>query len=162
MPRTDRPYLMRSLSRMAVRKAKAKDELTQTVHTSQQILAKATTVFPLTLVPDTVTVDRTNVTIVHRLFYKMSTTVKIKIVDILNVTANTGPFFGSLRIVTTFVDNRSPYTINYLQREDALRINRILQGYKIAQQQEIDTSHLSKEELVRTLDRLSNDGTEAS
>jgi len=161
MATTNRTYLMHSLSRMAVNKARSKDELTEKVNTSQEILAKATTVFPLTLFPDTVTVDRTNLTIVHRQFYKMAVTVKIKISDILNITANTGPFFGSLRIMTSFVDKRSPYVVNYLKREDALRINRVLQGYKIALQQKIDTTPLSKEELVKLLDRLSSDGTEA-
>lgn len=156
----DRTYLLQSLSHMAVNKAKAKDAVVSTVEASQEVLTKATTVFPFTLFPDTITVDRTNITIAHRVFYKLAVIIKVKIEDILNVTPNVGPIFGSLRIVTTFVDPHSPYHVNYLKREDALRINRILNGYKIALQQKIDTTHLSKEELVELLDKLATDGTE--
>lgn len=162
MSNPNRAYLVQSLSHMAVNKAKVKEELSATVGSSQKILMKANTVFPFTLVPDTVTIDRTNVTVARRLFYKLATIITIRIEDILNVTPNIGPVFGSLRIVTTFVDSKSPYTVNYLKRSDALKINRILQGYKIALQQKIDTSSLSKKELVELLDRLSRDGTETS
>ncbi|HYH36214.1 MAG TPA: hypothetical protein VD706_01810 [Candidatus Saccharimonadales bacterium] len=159
---TNRAYLVHSLSHLAVNKARSKDELSSSVGTSQEILFKTNTVFPFTLIPDTLTIDRTNITITHRVFFKMAVIITIKIEDILNVTPNIGPFFGSLRIMTAFMDKKSPYMVNYLTRDDALRVNRILQGYKIALQQKIDTSNLSKEELVHLLDRLSHDGTEAS
>ena len=162
MTNPNRAYLVQSLSHLAVNKAKSRDELSAMVGTSQEILFKTNSVFPFMLIPDTITIDRTNITIAHRLFFKLATIITIKIEDILNVTPNIGPFFGSLRIVTTFVDRKSPYTVNYLKRSDALRINRILQGYKIALQQKVDTSNLSKEELVKLLDRLAHDGTEAS
>lgn len=162
MNNPNRAYLVQSLSHMAVNKAKANDALSSVVGTSQEILFKANTVFPFVLIPDTITIDRTNLTIARRVFFKLATIITIKIEDILNVTPNIGPFFGSLRIVTTFVDEKSPYSVNYLKRGDALRINRILQGYKIALQQKLDTSNLSKEELVKMLDRLAHDGTESS
>jgi hypothetical protein len=162
MATPNRTYLLHSLSHMAVNKAKAKDELTTTVSNSQEILVKANSVFPFTLFPDTISIDRTNLTIAHRIFYKLAVIITIKVEDILNVTPNIGPFFGSLRIATVFVDPKSPYTINYLRRDDALKINRILQGYKIALQQKLNTSMLNKEELVEMLDRLAHDGTESS
>lgn len=157
-----RGYLLQSLSHLAVNKTKVTDELAATVTTAQEVLTKATTVFPFTLFPDTIAIDRTNLTVTHRTFFKMATIITIKIDDVLNVTPNVGPFFGSLRIATAFVDDNSPYHINYLQREDALRIKRILQGYKVARQQKINTSMLSKEELVKLLDKLAQDGSETS
>jgi hypothetical protein len=156
----NRAYLLQSLSHIAVKKTKANDELAGAVNTSHEILMTAKTVFPFTLFPDTVSIDRTNLTIAHRVFFKIAVIVTIKIEDILNITPNIGPFLGSLRIVTTFVDNKSPYVVNYLSRADALKINRILLGYKVALEQKIDTDSLSKEELVKLLDRLARDGTE--
>lgn len=160
MTTANRAYLLRSLSHIAVKKTKAKDELREVVSSSHEILMTAKTVFPFTLFPDTVSIDRTNLTIAHRVFFKVAVIVTIKIEDILNITPNIGPFLGSLRIVTTFVDRKSPYTVNYLSRGDALKINRILLGYKVALEQKIDTESLNKDELVRLLDKLARDGTE--
>jgi hypothetical protein len=156
----DRAYLLHSLSHLAINRTKAKDDVTKQVTTSQEILATAKTVFPFTLFPDTVSVDRTNLTIAHRTFYKVASIISIKVDDILNITPNVGPFFGSLRISTVFVDKASPYVVNYLPREDALRISRIIKGYKVALEKKLDTDTLSKEELVKLLDRLARDGTD--
>jgi hypothetical protein len=158
----NRSYLLHTLSHLAVKKARVKDELTLKVGGAHEVLLTATTVFPFTLFPDTVTIDRSNLTITHRVFYKLAVIITLKVEDILNVTPNIGPFFGSLRITTVFVDNKSPYTVNYLRREDALRIHRILQGYKVARQQRVDTTALSRDELVKLLDKLAHDGTENS
>jgi hypothetical protein len=156
----NRAYLLHTLSHIAIKKAKVKDELSNTVSTSHEILFAAKTVFPFTLFPDTVSIDRTNLTIAHRAFYRLAVIVTIKIEDVLNITPNVGPVFGSLRIATSFVDKKSPYSVNYLRRDDALKVSRIIMGYKVALEQKIDTSSLSKEELVRLLDRLARDGTE--
>lgn len=153
-------YLLHSLSHLAVKRAKARDDVTAKVGASQEILTTAKTVFPFTLFPDTVSIDRTNLTIAHRVFYRVASIITIKVEDILNITPNVGPFLGSLRITTTFVDSASPYTVNYLRRDDALKISRIVKGYKMSRERKIDTSQLSKEELVKLLNRLARDGTE--
>jgi hypothetical protein len=138
-------------------KYKAVKELTQAVGSSNEILAQATTIFPFTMFPDTITVDRTKLTVAHRTFFAVAEMMSIRIEDILNVTANVGPFFGSLVISTRFFDTHKPYEVNWLWRSDALRIKRIMQGYIIATQKEIDCSALSTEELSRMLDTLGQD-----
>jgi hypothetical protein len=82
--------------------------------------------------------------------------MSIRIEDILNVTVDVGPFFGSLVISTRFFDNdnRKPYKVNYLTRSDALRLKRIIQGYIIATQQQIDCSSIGTKELATMLDQL--------
>jgi hypothetical protein len=160
MSTANRTYLLQSLSRLAVKNVKDEERATEKISASQEIFLTAKTVFPFTLFPDSVSVDRTNITIAHRVFFRMAVIVTVKIEDILTITPSVGPFFGSLRIVTAFVDPHSPYFVNYLRRDDALKITRIVKGYKASLEQKIDTSTLSKKELVELLDRLARDGTE--
>lgn len=133
-------------------------ELEQAIGASSDVLVRAQTVFPLTLFPDTLTIDRTKLTITHRNFFKAGEVLSISIEDILNVTASVGPFFGSIKLSTRFFDLNRPYTVDHFHRADALRIKRIAQGYIIARQKKIDTSALSTEELAKLLDDLGKVG----
>lgn len=150
----DRPPAVRG----KIRKHKAMDEsiieLTQTINRSHEVLIEATTVFPFTLFPDTVTLDRAKLTISHREFFWTGEVMSIRIEDILNVTADVGPFFGSLKIFTRFFNVDKPYSVNFLKRADALKIKRVLQGYIIALQKNIDCSTLPTKELSAMLDDL--------
>ena len=133
----------------------------QVIGDSNEVLADAKTVFPFTLFPDTITVDRSKVSVTQRSFFNIGEVVSIRIEDILNVAANVGPFFGSLRISTRFFDNdeKKPYIVNWLTRDDALRMKRIIHGYLVATKQKIDCSALSTPELAAMLDQLGQ-GTE--
>jgi hypothetical protein len=136
-------------------KYEAARQLTKAIGDSQEVLADATTVFPFTMFPDTITVDRTKLTVTHRSFFAVAEVMSIRIEDILNVTANVGPFFGSLQISTRFFDTQQkPYVVDWLWRSDAEKIKRILQGYILATQQQIDCSALSTKELATMLDEL--------
>jgi hypothetical protein len=139
-------------------KLEVKQELTKAIKNSREILAKATTVFPFTLFTDDITVDRSQVTIVHRTFLKLGDVTSIRIEDILNIEATVGPFFGSLKITTRYFNqsqDQQHYLINWLWRHDALRIKRILHGYLIAVKQKIDCSPLETYELRQMLYTLS-------
>lgn len=135
-------------------KAEAERQLNRAVQGTWETLLEATTVFPFTLFPDTVIIDREKLTVTHRVFFQVAEVMSIRIEDILNVTADVGPFFGSLKISTRFFDRRKPYRVNYLWREDALRIKRVMQGYIIARQKNIDCSAFSAKELAVMLDQL--------
>ncbi len=135
----------------------AKAELRQAIHGSYEVLATATTVFPFTIFPDTVTVDRAKLTIAHRSFFRVAELMSIRIEDILNVTANVGPVFGSLHIVSRVLNSDKPYEIKFLWRDDTLKLKRILQGYIIAIQKEIDCSPLKTKELADMLNELGKD-----
>lgn len=150
--RADAPEL--SAHHSANEKEKAREELVQTLGESHDVLVKATTVFPLTLFPDTITVDRTKITITHRNFFMTGESLSIAIEDVLNVTAAVGPFFGKILLATRFFDPNKPYEVDNFWRKDALKIKRIVQGYLIARQKDIDTSALSPKELAKTLDEL--------
>lgn len=155
----DRHYIEPHPSLTGVRtnslgKVEVASELHKAVTGSHEVLASASTVFPFSFFPDTVTLDREKVTITHRVFFQVAEVMSIRIEDILNVTANFGPFFGSLKISTRFFDPDKPYEVNYFWRKDALRLKRILQGYIIAIQKQIDCSALTAKELTQVLDEL--------
>lgn len=140
--------------RLGSTKHQVKEELSKVVSQSHEAICKSDTVFPFTLFPDTVIIDRTKITVVNRVFFWVANIVSVKLDDILNVTSSVGPFFGSIEIHTRYFDPGKPYRVNYLWRKDALRIDRILQGYSIAREQHLDLSELETKELAKTLDEL--------
>lgn len=130
----------------------SKENLNKIVEKTHQILAYArTVVLPSNVFPDTVIVDRTKITITKRTFFWSSEVISIRIEDVLNVTASTGPFFGTLTISSRVMNSTDHYEINALFRRDALYLKQIIQGYVIAQHNQIQTSHLDKNELIKTL-----------
>lgn len=130
-------------------------ELKKAVGSAHEILLSATTVFPFTLFPDIITLDREKLTISHRLFFRVAEVTSVRIEDILSVTADVGPFFGSIKISTRFFEEgKEPYAVNYLWRHDALRLKRVVQGYIISRQKGIDCSSFPTQQLTDMLDKL--------
>lgn len=135
-----------------------REGLKKIVRKSHQLLASAQTVIlPTNLFPDSVTVDRTKVTITKRTFFWSSSVISIRIEDVLNIACSTGPIFGSLIISSRVMNSTDHYEIDYFWRKDALYLKQLIQGYVIAQHNQIETSHLDRRELVRTLLDLGND-----
>jgi hypothetical protein len=137
-------------------KNQARKKLQEAIGDSQEVLCRAQTVFPFTLFPDTITIDRSKIDITHRNFFRVEQTTSMRIEDILTAVANVGPFFGSLKITTRFFGAKddTEYALNYLTRHDALQLKRILQGYIIARQRKIDCSSLAPKELAKLLNEL--------
>ncbi|AHB42586.1 hypothetical protein RAAC3_TM7C00001G0746 [Candidatus Saccharibacteria bacterium RAAC3_TM7_1] len=135
-----------------------RESLRSIVAASHQLLAGAKTVIlPINLFPDSVTVDRTKVTITKRTFFWSSNVISIRIEDVLNVSCSTGPLFGSLIVSSRVMNSTDHYEIDYFWRKDAIYLKQIIQGYVIAQHNKIDTSHLSREELIKTLLEIGQD-----
>jgi hypothetical protein len=132
-------------------------DLRKIVKKSHQLLATVRTVFPLTLFPDSVVVDRTKVTIIERDFFWSANTISFQIEDILNVSASVGPFFGSLTIASRVMSTVDHFHVNYLWRKDAIALKHIIQGYIIAKRSGMATDHLSQKELVALLGELGID-----
>lgn len=120
---------------------------------AHDILFTANTVFPFVLFPDTITIDREKVTIVHRPFFRIAKIVSVRIHDLLNVEADVGPFFGTLHLTSRYFLN-NPESINFLWRSEAAKAQRLLQGYIIAQHENIDCSKIPADELIILLDDL--------
>lgn len=135
-----------------------KESLNEIVEKSHQFLAGAQSVIlPMNPFPDTVVVDRTKITITKRSFFWSADVITVRIEDVLNVASSTGPFFGSLTISSRVMNSTDHYEVNYLWRSDATYLKQVIQGYMIAQHNKIVTSHLDKEQLVKTLLELGRD-----
>lgn len=125
---------------------------------SNEVLVSAQTVIlPNNLFPDTVTVDRTKVTIKQKTFFWSSNTISIRIEDMLNIAVSVGPLFGSLKISSRIMNSTDHFDINYFWRKDAILLKHIIQGYMITVHNNIDTSQISREELVKKLLDLGHD-----
>lgn len=133
------------------------DKLRNLAKRSHEVLVSANTVFPITVFPDTVIVDRTRVTIINRIFFFTARTVSIQIEDILNVSCGVGPFFGSLTISVRVMNSTDHFEIDHFWRYDALRLKHIIQGYMIAKNNDVDMTQLSREELIDHLNELGHD-----
>lgn len=133
------------------------DELKKMVRRSHEVLGHATTVFPITLFPDTITVDRTKVTITKREFFWTSNTISFQVEDILNVSYAIGPLLGSLTVASRVMSTVDHFTINNLWRGDAIFLKHLIQGHIIAKQNKLETDSLTREEMVRTLCDIGRD-----
>lgn len=137
---------------------KTDDTLQEVVARAHEILAKAwTVILPTNLFSDSVVVDRTKVSITKRTFFWSAEVISIRIEDVLNVSTNVGPLFGSLTIASRVMSSTDHFTINYFWRSDAIRLKHILQGYVIALHNNIDIKNLSRDELTATLIELGQD-----
>lgn len=149
------PHAPRSKTRQA--DAQEIADLKKMVKKSHEVLVSARTVFPITLFPHDIILDRTKITIIKRDFFWSSRVISIQIQDILNVSANIGPIFGSLTIASRVMNSIDHFEVNFLWRNDAIHIKQMIQGYAIAKHSNLDTDHLSKEEMIDTLTELGND-----
>jgi hypothetical protein len=135
------------------------EKLYEAAKQSSDILLKAETVFPFTLFPDTITIDREKLNIAKRDFFRVARISGTPLDDIESVDANVGPFFGSLRITSRFFVNNTR-SVRFLTRVDALKIQHLLQGYKLAKEKEIDLTAVKKDDLTLMLTELGTGDTD--
>ncbi len=122
------------------------EEIVELTERTQDILFEADTIFPFTLFPDTVTLDREKITIAERFFWRVAKITSVPVSEVLTCQVNVGPFFGSIHLVFSFfVDNQR--TIKFLSRGNAIELQRLIHGYIIAHKREINTTNVSVEDL---------------
>lgn len=117
------------------------------------LLSISSHAFPFDLFPDTINAEEGRITIINRhLFSSEVHSVDLK--DISNVFINRNIFFSQLVIVSkTFEENE--IKIRNLKTLEAVFIRRIIEGLRIFENKQIDTSPYSKEELLAKLQELS-------
>jgi hypothetical protein len=129
------------------------EKLFQAAKQASDVLYTADSVFPFALFPDTITIDREKLSISYRVFFRVAKVVSTPLDDIESVDANVGPYFASLRITSKFFVNNTRY-VKFLTRDDALKIQSIMQGYKLAKEKEVDLTQINKDDLVMMLCKL--------
>lgn len=125
------------------------------VRKSNRILATISTHrFPFDFFPDTINIEEGRITLITRKFFLSSRVHSIDIKDISNIFINTAPFFAQLIIISkTFKENE--IRLNYLHKDEAVFVRRMIEGLRAFESKQIDTSVYSKEELIAKLKELS-------
>ncbi|MBI4034495.1 hypothetical protein HY380_01200 [Candidatus Saccharibacteria bacterium] len=137
---------------------KSAAELAAVLNKAHEELFSASSIFPFSLFPDTITIDREKVSIARRSFFRVAKIDSFQIDDTLSVSANVGPILGSVVIQTRFFNK--PIRVNNLKRSDAMTIKRVLQGFHVARHNEVECSQFGKEVLVPMLYDLGMDVTD--
>lgn len=129
------------------------EKLIDITEKAQDVLFKSDTVFPFTLFPDTITLDREKLTVATRYFFRVAKIVSVPVNSISSAEVDVGPFFGSLHMASKFfVQNK--YTVNFLSRENAIELHSLLQGFMIANEKNIDVTDIDKRDLLILLKDL--------
>jgi len=137
---------------------KENENIRNIIRKSHEVLASAQTIIlPSNIFPDSVLLDRSKLTIIKRNFFWSAETISIRIEDILNVSSNIGPFFGSITVSSRVMNSTDHYEIDCFLRKDARYLKEIIQGYMIALHSKVNINHLSREELITTLLSLGQD-----
>jgi hypothetical protein len=124
------------------------------VEKSNRILASVTSLFPFDLFPNTVNVEEGRITVIVRNFFLSSQVHSVDIKNISNVFINLAPFFAQLVIVSkTFARNQ--IKIKFLKKDEAIFVRRMIEGLRVFESKQIDTSVYTKEELIKKLLELS-------
>jgi hypothetical protein len=118
-----------------------------------ELLADVQSAFPFTLFPDGINIDRRKITVIHRAFLGKSVVLSVPLADIHRVELSTGPILGSLKIMAKFFDDK-PVTVNFLKKSDAFLVKRLLDGFIIAIERNIDCSTMPRDELTAMLKGL--------
>jgi len=125
----------------------------QIVSRRPELLTDVQSAFPFTLLPDSINIDRRKITVIHRAFLGKSVVVSVPLADIHRVELSTGPLLGSLKIMAKFFNDK-PVTVNFLKKSDAFLVKRMLDGFIIAIERNIDCSTMPKGELIAMLKGL--------
>jgi hypothetical protein len=135
------------------KKDSEEEKLKSVVQESSNLLTKAKSMFPFTLFPNVITIDRHKLTIVYKTFFYIEQTVSVPIENIKNIQADIGPLFGSLTITSDhFINNTQQ--VNYLRRDDTKKIQKLIQGAMVAINENIDISKIDTKQLKNLLCEL--------
>src|SRR3989344_8695793 len=114
------------------------DKLNGLITRAHRILIKVNTVFPFDFFPDTIIVDANKIDVIRRPFFFTEEIYTLLIRNINYVSVYHSLFFATLSIeVNGFEQN--PPNVNYLWKNDAVRIRNIVLGLLACAKENIDT-----------------------
>jgi len=141
------------LERIKISRKKHTASLVELVGGAEGNLLSVHTVFPFVLIADTLKIDRQKLTVVHNTLLGASQTASIRLKDLRNVQADIGPLFGSITLTSQHFLNNTQ-TIKFLKRKDIIEAQRLLQGFMIAHEAQVDTDNIEHNELKSLMNKL--------
>lgn len=129
------------------------EKLSNLIDKSSLTLFKCAAEWPFDLFPDEVTVEPTQINIKRKSFFLTESIVSIPIKNVADVVIQTSILFASLNIVDkSFTQNT--VTVEYLNRADAEKARRIIQGLVVASKEGIDLLKLDLTNLKMKLEEI--------
>jgi hypothetical protein len=114
---------------------------------SQDVLFSCNTVFPFTLFPKTLIIDKTKVKLILTSFFLTKNIVSYSYDSLLNVTVSHTPFFATV-IFQTKIPLSETVEISYLKRRDAIEAEKIISGLLIAKERGIQLTQIPTDDLT--------------
>lgn len=128
--------------------SKDKEKIVSLAKASNSILFQATTVFPFNFFPDTITIDKTKITINERIFFFSENIRSYAIEDILNIDVGSSIFFATLTCKTRY-DSKEAFRLRFMKKNDASFAKKLIQGLIIAKREGVRIDELTKEEIMK-------------
>lgn len=133
------------------------EKLEKVVEKGNDVLFRATSLFPFELFPDEVIIEKNKVDFTFNEFFMTAKYVSTPIATINHAAAVTTPFFGSLSLEIEG-DNENPKTVCHLSIPDAMRAAHIINGLIICNKERVDLTNINNtvvrakvEEIGKTL-----------
>lgn len=124
------------------------------LESSQRVLMRIDTVWPLDFFPDTLIIDPLKLTYTHRSFFMVAYTESILISDLIETDVEISPLFATLRISFISYPTRQ-ILIKPLWKQQASHAREIIAGLRIAHKQHVPMENLPTEH-VSMLGTLAN------
>lgn len=128
------------------------------VRKSDRVLLKIKAVFPFQFFPDTVVIDESKVSIIHRIFFRTAEMQSIPLTHIQDVEVDSSVLFATLKILPTGFSvvsmTENWVKVRYLWRNDAIKARRILSGLLIATREGIDVSKVNTPGFIEKVEEL--------
>jgi hypothetical protein len=121
----------------------------------EQILFNASSVFPFSVFPTQIVIEKTKINVKHQLFFGSSQVKSILISEIADVEVSTNIFLATIKI-TTLLPQEPPIFITNFRKQDALKLQRIIQGLMVGMHEQIDISQIPVHELSHRIEQLGN------
>jgi hypothetical protein len=134
---------------------KAEKELNLAIDESNEILVTATTMGPIR--KNALTLSRSKLYAEEHSGIRSVSVMSVRAEDVLNVDGEVGPISGFVDIATKFTSPGKPHHMGPFRRKDVLNLKRIIQGYVIALQKNIDLGPIPTSALKPMLYKLGED-----
>lgn len=118
-----------------------------------RLLFEVTTVFPFRLFPARIMITRSKVTIHDSYFFMSKLVHTILVTDIVRVDVEESVLFATISILDKTL-NTQELRVDYLWKDDARRVRRIIDGLTLAAREGIDLTQVPDGDLLDKVETL--------
>lgn len=119
----------------------AQQELQNLAQENQEILVRASGVFPFDFFPSTIMVTKSKIDIQQRFFGFTSSSASFLITDLARIEVTSGMFFSTI-LLRAKVSDKILAKVSYLPKHQASQVQSVIQGLMIAEQEKVNVSNV--------------------